>query len=71
MIDYNRYDRAVIVTSDGDFACLVQYLYEQKKLERVLSTETNACSVLLKKAAREKIGFLVEVRKRLEYKNKK
>lgn len=70
MIDYNLYDRAVIVTSDGDFACLVQYLYEQKKLERVLSTETHACSALLKKAAREKIGFLVEIREKLEYKTK-
>lgn len=29
MIDYRDYERAVIVTSDGDFACLVRYLYEQ------------------------------------------
>ena len=28
MIDYQDYERAVIVTSDGDFACLVRYLYE-------------------------------------------
>ena len=34
MIDYANYDRAVIVTSDGDFACLVRHLYEKGKLER-------------------------------------
>lgn len=37
MVELPRYDRAVIVTSDGDFACLVRYLYQQRKLERVLS----------------------------------
>ena len=67
MIDYPRYERAVIVTSDGDFACLVRYLYDQGKLERVLSPNRKGCSVLLKKAAREKIGFLDEARGRLEY----
>ena len=35
MIEYPEYDRAVVATSDGDFACLVRYLYEQGKLERV------------------------------------
>ena len=28
MIDYSHYERAVIVTSDGDFYCLVRYLYQ-------------------------------------------
>jgi uncharacterized LabA/DUF88 family protein len=37
MIDLDNYERAVIVTSDGDFGCLVRYLYEKGKLERVLS----------------------------------
>ncbi|MBI4489027.1 MAG: NYN domain-containing protein [Deltaproteobacteria bacterium] len=69
MIDYPEYERAVIVTSDGDFACLVQYLYEQRKLERVLSPYRKGCSVLLKRAAREKIDFLEDARKKLEYKN--
>lgn len=69
MIDYAEYERAVIVTSDGDFACLVQYLYERKKLARVLSPNRKGCSVLLKRAARERIDFLEDARKKLEYKN--
>lgn len=68
MIDYTNYERAVIVTSDGDFACLVTYLHEQGKLERVLCPNRRGCSVLLKRAAREKIDFLEEARKKLEYK---
>ena len=69
MIDYREYDRALIVTSDGDFACLVRYLYEQGKLERVLSPNRKGCSALLKRAARERLDFLEEARKKLEYKN--
>ena len=30
MIDYGAYDQAIIVTSDGDFHCLVKYLYESR-----------------------------------------
>lgn len=69
MIDYKEYEQAVIVTSDGDFACLVKYLYDQEKLERVLSPNTKNCSLLLKRAAREKIDFLENARTKLEYKN--
>ncbi len=68
MIDCNEYERAVIVTSDGDFACLVKYLYDQQKLERALSPNIRGCSVLLKRAAREKIDFLENARAKLEYK---
>ena len=67
MIDYKEYERAVIVTSDGDFGCLVKYLYDQQKLERVLSPNIKGCSVLLKRAAREKIDFLENARAKLEY----
>lgn len=66
MIDYSAYERAVIVTNDGDFACLVRYLYEQGKLERVLSPGRGKCSALLKQAARERIDFLEEARRKIE-----
>jgi len=59
----------VVVTSDGDFACLVRYLYERDKLERVLSPNREACSVLLRRAARERIDFLEAARGKLEYKS--
>ena len=69
MIEYPHYDGAVIVTSDGDFGCLVRYLYEQGKLERVLSPNRRGCSALLKRAAHEKLDFLEEARRKIAYKS--
>lgn len=70
MIDYNNYDKAVIVTSDGDFYSLVKYLYTKRKLERVISPYIRTCSTLLKKTAKEKIVFMQNLRKKLGYKKK-
>lgn len=67
MIDYNNYDKAIIVTSDGDFYCLVNYLYNQNKLEKVISPNREKCSVLLRRAAKEKIVFMNNLKKKLEY----
>lgn len=71
MIEYWSYDKAIIVSSDGDFYCLVRYFYEIGKLEKVLSPDRNNCSILLKKAAKEKIRFLWPLRNILSYKRKK
>lgn len=72
MVDYHEdnFSKAIIVTSDGDFYCLVKYLYENKKLKMVLSPYVSTCSTLLKKTAKEKICFLSNLRKKLEYKKK-
>ncbi len=35
-IEYENYEKAVIVTGDGDFACLVKFLRERKKLLQIL-----------------------------------
>lgn len=71
MIDYKKYNKAIIVTSDGDFYSLVKYLYKNNKLRYVISPYIKTCSVLLKKTAKEKIVFMGNLRKRLEYKMKK
>ena len=68
MTEYNSYEKAVIVTSDGDFHSLVEYLYKNGKLETVLSPNSAKCSVLLKKKAKERIQFLDSLRGKLEYK---
>ena len=36
MIEYNNYDKAIIVSGDGDYYCLVKYLHEEGKLEKLL-----------------------------------
>jgi uncharacterized LabA/DUF88 family protein len=67
MIDFNEYEKAIIVTSDGDFACLVRHLAEKGKLERVLSPNRETCSALIKKAARGRMRYLEDVRGKIEY----
>ena len=73
MIDYkdNNLDKALIVTSDGDFYSLVKYLYEQRRLLFVMSPYVKTCSALLKKSAKEKIIFMDNLRGKLEYKKYK
>lgn len=70
MIDYNRYDKAIIVTSDGDFYSLVKYFYERRKLRFVMSPYIRTCSILLKRSAKEKIVFMDNLRKKIGYKKK-
>lgn len=69
-LELNNYDKAVIVSSDGDFYSLVQYLYENNKLEVVLSPDKENCSSLLKQTAKEKMQFMNELQDKLEYKKK-
>ncbi len=46
----NNFDKAVIVSSDGDYTCLIKFLEERKKLKTILSPyDKNLCSILLKK----------------------
>ena len=69
-LELGDYDKAVIVSSDGDFYSLVQYLYENGKLAAVLSPDIKNCSSLLKQTAKEKMQFMNELRNKLEYKKK-
>jgi uncharacterized LabA/DUF88 family protein len=46
-IQYANYDKAVIVSGDGDFACLVEFLIEKDKLLHLL-TPNSRYSKLLK-----------------------
>ncbi|MCX6766436.1 MAG: NYN domain-containing protein [Candidatus Moranbacteria bacterium] len=71
MIDYRNYNKAVIVSGDGDFHCLVHYLIQQDKLEKVLIPNRFRYSALLKKVAANKLAFMNDLQKKLEYKNKK
>ena len=49
MVDFDDYAKAVIVTSDGDYACLVEYLHDKGKLECLIACSRDGCSYLLRK----------------------
>ena len=68
MIDYEKYNKAVIITSDGDFYCLVKYLHKKNKLEAVIGTRNRTCSYLLKIAAKGKLRFINNLKNILEHK---
>lgn len=46
----NNFEKAILVSSDGDYASLVSFLIEKGKMKTVLSPyETEKCSILLKR----------------------
>lgn len=67
MTQYRVYEKAVIVTSDGDFACLVDYLIKKNKLRGVIASKRIKCSHLLEEASGSYIAYIDELRNRLEY----
>lgn len=67
MIDINSYNQALIITGDGDFYCLVKHLDNNGKLLKVLAPSTHNCSSLLTKVTGNKISFVGDLRKKLEY----
>lgn len=58
MIQYANFEKAIIVTGDGDFYCLVQYLLDNNKLQTVLAPNKNKYSALLKRFAKNHIAFM-------------
>jgi uncharacterized LabA/DUF88 family protein len=69
MIELQNYDAAVIVSGDGDFRCLIEYLDKQKKLFKVLTPNTQFSSFL--KEFGHYIMPLSLIREKLELQEKK
>jgi uncharacterized LabA/DUF88 family protein len=68
MIEYSRYDKAVIVTGDGDFTCLIDYLRYKGKLAMVLIPNENRYSSLIRRATQGRYrAFISDLRPRLSY----
>ena len=72
MIEYANYKKAVIVTGDGDFYCLINYLINNKKLEAVLVPNKYKFSALLKlKLFRPYLRYMNDLRNKLALKKKR
>jgi uncharacterized LabA/DUF88 family protein len=70
MKEWNNYDKAIIVSSDGDFYSLVDYLFEKNKLKVVISSCCETCSCLLKRYSRGMTAYLNNMKEKLEYKKR-
>jgi len=69
MIEYQNYNQAVIISNDGDFYCLVEYLIKQNKLKTLLIPNKFQFSSLLRKFM-PFIEFMNCLRGKLEYKKR-
>lgn len=65
MIKYDNFDNAIIVSGDGDFYCLIQYLQRKDKLEVVLVPDKNHYSALLKRFAGKHIAFMNDLKNKI------
>jgi len=67
MIKYDNYDKALIVSGDGEFYCLVDYLINKEKLLKLMIPNKEKFSSLFRKRM-PNIVFMNNLRKMLEYK---
>jgi uncharacterized LabA/DUF88 family protein len=67
MIEYPSYDRAVIVSGDGDFHCLIKYLKSHGKLEKLIIPNRTRYSSLLREFLAQDIVFMNNLREKLAY----
>lgn len=46
---YNKvFDSCILITGDGDFGCLVEFLRENNSMNRIVAPDENKCSFLLR-----------------------
>lgn len=72
MIEYPNYDKAIVVSGDGDFYCLVKYLIDKSKLEAILIPNRFKFSALLNfRNCRPFLRFMNDLKIKLEYRKEK
>ena len=66
MIEYENYDKALVVTGDGDLYCLADYLVKNGKLLRLLIPNRDSFSSLFRRMMPH-AAFINDLRGKLEY----
>jgi len=66
MIEYPNYDKALIVSGDGDFYCLIEHLMKQNKLLKIMIPDQYKYSSLLRKFS-PNIVFMNSLQGKLGY----
>ena len=67
MIEYPNYNKAIIISGDGDFHCLIEYLEKKKKLGRIIIPNRKTYSRLLWKF-RKYMDYMNNLRNKLTLK---
>src|SRR3989338_3406292 len=72
MIEFPQYEKAVVVTGDGDFHCLVKYLVEKSKFEALLIPNRFKFSALFKFLhVKPFLRYMNDLEGKLSYKKEK
>ena len=68
-----KFDKIVLVSGDGDYKGLVDFLIEQGKFEKILFPNKKYASSLYKSISRAYFSYLNDddIRKKIEYRPKK
>jgi uncharacterized LabA/DUF88 family protein len=64
MIQYNNFNKAVIISGDGDFTCLVDHLRVNNKLEKLILPD-NSYSLSLEKSSRDRNIFISSLKNKI------
>lgn len=71
MIELRNFNKAVIVTGDGDFHCLIEYLVKEGKLLKILIPDQRQYSALLKRFDSEYLAFISDLKNKMSYTHKR
>ncbi len=71
MIEFPNYDEAVVVSGDGDFRCLIEYLDENNKLHKLIIPNKKKYSSLLLPFKKYMLFITKDFKKKLGEKKKK
>ncbi len=66
MIEFQNYDKALIVSGDGDFYCLVKYLISKKKLLKLMIPNQKKYSSLYRNKIKKHVVFINNLKNKLE-----
>ena len=69
MIEFPNFDKAIIVSGDGDYYCLIEYLETQSKLSQIIIPNKISYSSLLRKYSRYMV-YVTDLRAKLEYRKR-
>lgn len=66
MIEYSNFDKAMIVSGDGDFHCLIEYLINEKKLLKIGIPNKKKYSSLLRKFRNPYIFYINDLKNKVK-----
>ena len=61
----NKFEKAVFISSDGDFEPLIKELINQGKFLRLIVADIKTCSIILKRLAKGNIVGLDEIKHKI------